>query len=991
MEIIFIIGLGIAVGVLWGRTKQLEEKTEALEAWLNQLAVTPAERVMQSKTESKAESKTRKAPAPAEPEPEPRIEDTPEPDREPEIAAANAPAAATDPALRQDNEPAQIDQEPKAESAPLQTGPRIDFEDIFGRRLPIWAGGIALAVGGIYLVRYSIEAGLLTPGVRVLLSFLFGFGLVGGAEAAYRLEHKVRDARVRQALAGAGIATLFGAFYLAGSGYGLIGAGIAFAGLAAVTAGSIALSSRFGLPCAILGLVGGFSAPVLVDSESANVPLLALYLALVTGGLAWTGRAQGRRWLGYLALAGGLGWGLVMQLGGIENATDFAALGGYLIVLGTVLPAFLHSRGGANPFQIAAAGVATLQMASLVDNAGYDPLTLSLYGVIAAAIAGLGWRFPSLRAGSAVAAFIGVWLLILWPVPAAYSFALGAGGLTIIAAGAPLIHQLRGQAGLLDMAQLGGSVVGIGIAAYVQFGSWAAAPREVALAVSMAALALFPALAFWSRWKTSEELDTRIALILLGAAHALGLSAVLLVTPAWIAPVVAALVAMPLFGLLWRREQPALLIAAWAAIAVTCVTLMVTPAFETEVQRIFGGSGAAWRGGELLRWFASAVPLVAMAMLRPMLVSRPIAEGLAALIVYGAAAQVLPGETLAWLAALAAVAIYLWQAERFAAWGTPLAIAAVWTMEPVAGWLLAGFSALIGIAFRSDSAFSLFEITRQIVPFALGAALIAWRGTTLDRPIRLAFVSVFSALALILVHSLYKQAWGIDTLLRFEHLGMAERSVWQAALALAGMALTQLPRTTLLRIARSAALLAAIAHFVWFTLILHNPIANVQHVGPTPIANWLTLGYGSAIIALVLMRSELEALVARARHAVDVAVMALLALLAVSLLRQVFAGSVLTAIAIDQTESLLISLLGIGLALAYLWWGSFKSLRSWRIGSLVLMLGAVLKVFLIDAADLAGLLRIASFLALGFSLIGIGWIYSRQLRRATPATTAASR
>ncbi|NCQ63311.1 MAG: DUF2339 domain-containing protein, partial [Alphaproteobacteria bacterium] len=43
---------------------------------------------------------------------------------------------------------------------------------------------------------------------------------------------------------------------------------------------------------------------------------------------------------------------------------------------------------------------------------------------------------------------------------------------------------------------------------------------------------------------------------------------------------------------------------------------------------------------------------------------------------------------------------------------------------------------------------------------------------------------------------------------------------------------------------------------------------------------------------------------------------------------------------------------------------------------------AVAKVFLVDAAGLDGLLRVASFLALGFSLIGIGWIYSRLLRSA---------
>jgi uncharacterized membrane protein len=45
------------------------------------------------------------------------------------------------------------------------------------------------------------------------------------------------------------------------------------------------------------------------------------------------------------------------------------------------------------------------------------------------------------------------------------------------------------------------------------------------------------------------------------------------------------------------------------------------------------------------------------------------------------------------------------------------------------------------------------------------------------------------------------------------------------------------------------------------------------------------------------------------------------------------------------------------------------------------MLAAVAKVFLLDASGLEGLLRIATFVALGFSLIGIGWLYSRQLQR----------
>ena len=83
---------------------------------------------------------------------------------------------------------------------------------------------------------------------------------------------------------------------------------------------------------------------------------------------------------------------------------------------------------------------------------------------------------------------------------------------------------------------------------------------------------------------------------------------------------------------------------------------------------------------------------------------------------------------------------------------------------------------------------------------------------------------------------------------------------------------------------------------------------------------------------------------------------------------------------IGSGESIGWSVLAIALALGFLVWGIRAEARVWRIGSLVLMLAAVGKVFLVDASGLEGLLRIASFLALGFSLIGLGWLYSRYLR-----------
>ena len=49
------------------------------------------------------------------------------------------------------------------------------------------------------------------------------------------------------------------------------------------------------------------------------------------------------------------------------------------------------------------------------------------------------------------------------------------------------------------------------------------------------------------------------------------------------------------------------------------------------------------------------------------------------------------------------------------------------------------------------------------------------------------------------------------------------------------------------------------------------------------------------------------------------------------------------------------------------------------------MTATVIKVFYFDTAGLEGLIRIASFVALGASLIGIGWFYSRQLKAAPTA------
>lgn len=863
-----------------------------------------------------------------------------------------------------------------------QRGFSFDFEDIFGRRLPIWAGGFALAIAGIFLVRFSIEAGLLTPTVRVAMSFVFGLMLLAGAEVAYRFDERLADPRVRQALAGAGLATLYGAFYLAGTTYGLIGAGAAFVGLASVTAAAIALSFRFGLPSAVIGLIGGFAAPLLVDSDSANVPLLSFYLALITGGLAWSGQAQGRSWLGYAALAAGLGWGVLMMMAGVSSSSDFAALGLYLIVLGAVLPAFLHAKGGPSLPHLVAGGLATLQMAVLVSDAGFVPLTWGLYLLIGGALAALGWRFEGLRLGTLVAAGLGLWLLVIWPEPDARFFALVAAAQVAIFAGVPLAAHGLARAKLLDLAQLAAVSLIMGIAIYARYGQWTADASEPLLAAAIAGLALLPAAAFGLVWRRGGESDTRAASILLAPAALLAFGALLLVSPAWLAPVMALLVSAPLLWCHARRDAPALHGAAWAGAGVTLLALAVTPGFAAEFTQLGDLSEPVDILRAVLRWGAAAAGFAAMAVISRQPAARSVGEVFAAMLGYGVIAQAVPSAMLAWIAAAAAIGLFVALPARVAAWTTALAIAAAWTLVPLAGWVAAGGLALVGEPFMASAAITPLDLALRIAPLCSALAVLWWKGESQRADVRALALLGLGLIGVVALHSLYKQVFAITSLFQFEHYGMGERTIWQALLVVAayGAAQKLLPEGARRPVSLGLAA-AALAHFAWFTLIVHNPLLSVQHVGPTPIANWLTPAYLAAMAALWLGRSHLGDLPATLEAAIDAAMMLLIALLAYSLLRQSFAGSVLTASGVDQTESLLISLLGIVLALGFLWWGSWRGARSWRIGSLVLMLVAVIKVFLIDAAALEGLLRIASFMALGFSLIGIGWVYSRQLSR----------
>ncbi len=259
---------------------------------------------------------------------------------------------------------------------------KFGFEDIFGRRLPIWAGGITLAIAGMLIVKYSIDAGLVSPLVRVVSGLFFGFALIGAAELALREDERVDDPRVRQALSGAGVASLYGAILIAANVYHLIDPVTAFLGMAGVTALAMGLSLRFGAPSALLGLAGGLAAPALVGSAEPNIPLLVSYLALAVGGLSVLSKSQRWMWLGVTALTGGFGWAALLLFSGTLDAVASISLGLFILLLGIVLPLVAFSGRLGNAVRIAGSIAAAAQIAGLVATGGFALLQWGLFGLI---------------------------------------------------------------------------------------------------------------------------------------------------------------------------------------------------------------------------------------------------------------------------------------------------------------------------------------------------------------------------------------------------------------------------------------------------------------------------------------------------------------------------------------------------------------------------------------------------------------------------------
>jgi len=951
MTALVLIGLIVVAVVLWQRDDALKLRIASLE-----LAIDRRQWTAQDSMPDQARFERADWFAP-EPQPIPETGPVVEPPAEAEpVMSYVAPEPETFP-------PASAVEPVEQGAAPAERyARRFGFEDIFGRYLPIWAGGITLAVAGFLIVKYSIDAGLLSPPVRVILGLAFGSGLIAGAELALRRDDVARDPRIRQALSGAGIATLYASVVVAANLYHLIGPMTAFAGLAAITLLAGLLSIRFGAPSAILGLVGGLSAPALVGSATPDVPLLASWLALTAGGLSMLGRRQGWWWLGALAVAGGFGWGLVLIATGLGDVASALSVGLLILMLAIVFPLAMASDPG-RVVRVIAALIGCAQMAAIVATGGFVPLDWGLFALLSAAMIWLARREPGLAELPLAGLVVGLLLTAIWSNPDGMMLALVlAGGSAIY--GLPALWRLwRADGRLSDAAQ----VAALGFAGVlIPAGHfWFQQPRADFAPLALVAALVMGTGAGWGWRASGRRDDARFAVLAISAVvlAALGTS---LAAPVWAIGPILALGALAML-LLGRTADDGRIGHASLVAGMTALALLI--GYDAnEIGRALGLVGGRDAGIAVLRWTIGAAVAASFARWSIDWATRQGNAAIAVLIAYVAAAQIVPATWLALVPAAMLVGAAL--AGRRA----PLTVAPAaallsigWAVQPLLIWATGAGGSIVGIPFLVTATPPIdMTLIRAAAPaFVLVALLLR---DSLPERLREIGSIVAITLSLIAAHSLWKHVFAIADAARFVTVGLAERSLWEALLAAAAIGAWRLGTR---RIAIGLGV-AALLHFTWFTGAMHNPLWAEQWVGP-----WLVPAYGVAFALLWLSSHAFpEPGADRARDGMR---MALILMLSASLLRQAFHGSLLSEAGVSQAEDIGRSLTAIVIAIGFLQWGIRRAARDWRIVSLVVMLAAVGKVFLFDAAGLDGLLRIASFAALGFSLIGVGWLYSRYL------------
>ncbi|MGO4621797.1 DUF2339 domain-containing protein [Ensifer sp. 2YAB10] len=809
---------------------------------------------------------------------------------------------------------------------PVQATPRQaeSLESRLGARWAVWVGGIALALGGVFMVKYSIDAGLLSPAVRLTLAALFGLLLMAAGEIIRRravpvIANEFQNAMIPGILTAAGAVTLFGVAYAAYGIYGYIGTGTAFVLLAAISLATVGLSLLHGQALAGLGLLASLATPALVSSGEPRPWVLFGFLSVVW--LATISASRLRSWTVVPTLANaGIGlWGLAYIAATAPFEPLPVAFALLVMIAGTGLiwpgateaaaapeaPEGAERRGAvAGPWErlfipphaaisISAAITATVLALLLISPAvAAVKYPVMEFAVVIAALAALGaWRptavYPAVL--SAVGAVAGVWSLTALSGVLAYLDPSLADALpTIVLPGRTAMITAMLLAALF--VALGGFVLSRRLVTHPQYSTlWAGIAAVVPVALV--------AMSFLMTGNYAFDLPHGLFSLVAGAAL-LGLAD-------W----------------LYRRDGE-------VEVRDTAAGLLVAGSLAFFVLALH-----AWTDG--------LVTTLAIAVL-----------GTA----YALATRIRTWPILPWMTGAAAVVVL----GRIA-WEPTIVGAGNLGTTPVFNALLPGYG--IPAVLLAGSAYF----------------LRSWPGTRVRNLLQaLASLFVLLTLAILVRHAM--NGGVLDSAVPT----LGEQSIY-TLLAIGAsaifMSLDMKSPSPVFRYGGMGLGVLSMLSVLSAHLLGLNPYFSGELLGHIPFFDLLLIGYllpGLGYAGLAWYARDKRPLPYVMALAVSGAILAF-AWASLTVRRAWQGENIADWKGFLQGETYTYSVVWLLLGVLLLVLGSRFHAKSIRIASAVLVFVAVLKVFLIDMSNLEGFLRALSFIGLGGVLIGIGLFYQKIL------------
>ncbi|UFX47322.1 DUF2339 domain-containing protein [Bradyrhizobium sp. 41S5] len=303
--------------------------------------------------------------------------------------------------------------------APPQHAP--GFEETLGTRWVVWIGGLTLALGGFFMVRYSIEAGLLGPGVRTMLGGLFALALLGAGEWTRRKESissiaALPVANIPAILTAAGTAVAFATVYAAYALYDFLAPATAFILLGMVALGTLAAALLHGPALAGLGIVGAFVTPILVSSDKPDFWSLYIYLAIVTAAAFGLARIRLWRWLAVTTIAFALLWTFPCLQCGPEMIAPhvFHVIAGFVLAALLVVCGFMFGPDGdgeeIEPISSGSLAAYLFGAMLIVLNSAHADIAMIGFALLTAGSLVVAWRAPA-AAGAIAAASVFVFIV----------------------------------------------------------------------------------------------------------------------------------------------------------------------------------------------------------------------------------------------------------------------------------------------------------------------------------------------------------------------------------------------------------------------------------------------------------------------------------------------------------------------------------------------------------------------------------------------------